>query len=241
MAGESRGWPLVLGHRGASAEVPENTLPAFERALDLGAEGVELDVRMSADCVPVVIHDDTVDRTTDGRGVVRSFTASQLAALDAGAGAGVPLLEEIAAWAASRDCWLNVELKERGTESATVGVLRRAGLRERILISSFDSAVVAEVGRAGPEFTRYLLAERWDAAMARARIACGASGVCLGVDGATPAALRALAAESIPVVVWTADEPERIRELLEAGVSAIISNVPAVAVRSRVAARSRTE
>jgi len=231
----------VLGHRGASAEAPENTLPAFDLALAQGADGVELDVRITADGIPVVIHDATVDRTTGGTGTVRSFRAAELAALDAGGGAGVPSLEDAAAWAAARSCWLNVELKERGTEAATVEVLRRADLGRRTIVSSFDAGVVAEVGRIGPELTRHLLTERWDAAAARARHACGAAGVCLGLRGATTVALDALAAESLPVVVWTADDPDRIRGFLEFGVAAIITNVPSVAVQVRAGQLRRTK
>jgi len=223
----------VLGHRGAAAEAPENTLPAFELALAQGADGVELDVRITADGIPVVIHDTTVDRTTGGTGAVRTFRAAELAALDAGGGAGVPSLEDAARWAAARGCWLNVELKEPGTEAATVEVLRSADLGRRTIVSSFDAGVVAEVGRLDPELTRYLLTERWDAAAARAVRACGAAGVCLGLHGSTTVALDALAAESLPVVVWTADEPDRIRRLLASGVAAIISNIPAVAVQVR--------
>src|SRR3970040_2158507 len=98
--------PLILGHRGASAYAPENTLAAFRRALELGADGFELDVTLSADGVPVVIHDDTVDRTTDGSGPVANLTLAQLKQLPAGfrarfgtefAGERIPTLEEVVA------------------------------------------------------------------------------------------------------------------------------------------------
>ncbi len=80
----------IYAHRGASAEFPENTIAAFQRAIDLRADGIELDVHLSSDGVPVVIHDETVDRTTDATGAVNTMTAEQLGQLDAGASASRP-------------------------------------------------------------------------------------------------------------------------------------------------------
>src|SRR5436853_1370309 len=111
--------PLVLGHRGASGYAPENTLSAFNLAMDQGADGVELDVTLSADGVPVVIHDDTLDRTTSGHGPVGALTLAQLKRLDAGyaaqfgkqfAGERLPTLAEVFA-AYGQRTFINVELK----------------------------------------------------------------------------------------------------------------------------------
>ncbi len=85
----------IYAHRGVSAEIPENTLAAFHRALELGAEGIELDVHLSADGVPVVIHDQTVDRTTDGSGAVHEMTVAELQAFDAGGGERIPTLADV--------------------------------------------------------------------------------------------------------------------------------------------------
>jgi glycerophosphoryl diester phosphodiesterase len=227
---------LVLGHRGASAEAPENTLHAFRLALAQGAEGIEFDVQPSADGVPVVIHDDTVDRTTNGRGAVAALPWSALAALDAGGGEPVPRLEDVAMWAAQADAWLNVELKAPGAEAASLEVLRRAGLLERTVFSSFYPDVVALVGQLEPVARRFLLTERWDDEVRAALTACGAGGVCLADRATTPAALQELADARLPVVVWTVDDPLRIEHLLRAGVTAVITNVPsrAVTVRRKV-------
>lgn len=224
---------LILGHRGASAEAPENTLQAFRLALEQGADGIEFDVQPSADGAPVVIHDDTVDRTTDGRGVVAALPWQALAVLDAGGGERVPRLEDVAAWAVQTRAWLNVELKAPGAEAASLQVLRATGLLERTVLSSFDPEVVARVGRLDPAARRFLLTERWDEPARGAVAACGAEGVCLEDRAATAEALRELAEAQLPVVVWTVDDARRIEQLLHAGVTAVITNVPARAVSVR--------
>lgn len=227
---------LVLGHRGAPVEAPENTLRSFRLALEHGADGIELDVQPSADGVPVVIHDDTVDRTTGGRGVVAGLSWTALARLDAGAGyrgggSGthdpIPRLEQVAEWAAETGAWLNVELKAAGAEAASLEILRAAGVLKRVIFSSFDPHIVRAVGRLDASVRRFLLTEHWTADL-RSRVAeCGAGGVCLADEAATPPALRDLAGAGLPVVVWTVDDPERIAELLRAGVAAVITNDPA--------------
>lgn len=118
----------VSGHRGASAELPENTLAAFRRALDHGAEGIELDVALSVDGVAVVLHDTSVDRTTDGTGDVADLALDQLRVLDAGAGEPIPTLDEVLALAAGR-AEVNIELKAADAAAAVAAcVARHPGL-----------------------------------------------------------------------------------------------------------------
>ena len=132
----------VVGHRGAMGHCPENTLASFERGLELGADWIELDVHLSRDDALVVIHDETVDRTTNGHGAVRDHTLAELKALDAGgwfgpeyAGQRIPTLDEVLAWARQRDTIVDIEIKNApvyyaGIEAAAVtdGVLVRSAL-----------------------------------------------------------------------------------------------------------------
>jgi glycerophosphoryl diester phosphodiesterase len=139
----------IYGHRGASGELPENTLAAFRRTVELGVPGIELDVHLSRDGVPVVIHDETVDRTTDGSGAVADLTVADLAALDAGSGEPVPTLAQVLDLVQDH-LHVNIEIK-----SATAGqavfdeVSRRPGLRWAI--SSFDWSVLREVKGLKPD------------------------------------------------------------------------------------------
>ena len=222
--------PLVLGHRGAPYDAPENTLRSFASAREQGADGVELDVQRARDGVPVVIHDETLERTLGVRGRVAEH---EWPALERLTSAQLPSLEQAANWAAACGAWLNVEIKSPGVEGATLEVLRATGLLERTFVSSFDPAVVAELGRIAPDVLRFLVTEDWDEAAQNALAECDAHGVCLHVDAATALNLEVLHNDALPVVVWTVDTPARIRELLEAGVAGIITNRPRVAVQTR--------
>jgi glycerophosphoryl diester phosphodiesterase len=222
--------PLILGHRGAPYDAPENTLRAFAAALEQGADGVELDVQRARDGVPVIVHDDDLERTHAVRGRVADH---EWPAIERLTSAGLPSLEQAAAWAAASGAWLNVEIKAPRVEAATLEILRATRLLERTFVSSFDPAVVAEVGRLAPEVLRFLVTEEWDTAAQNALAESDAHGVCLHVDAATALNLEVLHNDALPIVVWTVDTPARIRELLEAGVAAIITNRPRVAAAVR--------
>jgi glycerophosphoryl diester phosphodiesterase len=152
---------LNFAHRGARLQAPENTLPAFELAADLGADGVELDVQLSLDDVPVVIHDYTVDRTTGGSGPVGEKTLEELRELDAGAffsdefaGALIPTLDEVFEAVGSR-LLINVELKVSGTSArlsqVVVDTIEAHDLASRVLISSFNPVALRHVRRVSPQ------------------------------------------------------------------------------------------
>jgi len=223
--------PLVLGHRGSPARAPENTLLAFRLALEEGADGVELDVQPGGDGTAVVIHDATLDRTTDRRGAVAALSWEEVSAARSRSEA-VPRLEQAAAWAAESGAWLNVEIKSPGAEAASVAAIEAAGVLDRTFFSSFLPDVVARVGELAPHAARFLLSERWDdVARATAR-RLGVRGVCLHHSAATPAALAELQGAGLDVVVWTVDDSRRLRELLRAGVRGVITNHPARGVEA---------
>jgi glycerophosphoryl diester phosphodiesterase len=222
--------PLILGHRGSPLKAPENTLRSFVLAREEGADGIETDVHLARDGVPVVIHDATIDRTMPAHGPVHTMDWPALQRLSR---SQLPSLEQAAAWAAGTGAWMNVEIKATGAERNTLEVLQRTGGLDRIIISSFDPRTVAEVGRLAPEVRRFLLLELWDAPSITALAESGAQGVCLCVDAATPANLAAIRARAMPVIVWTVDERDRMVELLRAGVDGLITNRPALAASAR--------
>ncbi len=133
--------PIIFAHRGASMHAPENTLAAFELALQQGADAIELDVKLSADGIPVVIHDPTVDRTTDGTGLVRDLSLATLQKLDAGNGQHIPTLDEVFASLGGK-MLINVELTNYKTRddqlvNKVVEVVKKHNLAESIIFSSF--------------------------------------------------------------------------------------------------------
>lgn len=168
------GRPLNIAHRGASRMAPENTLAAFRKALELGADGIELDVRLCADGVPVVIHDATVDATTDGTGRVNAMTLAQLKRLDAGSsfspsfvGQKIPALAEVLETLGDK-LLVNIELKagtafEHGLEQSVIDLIEEYSAAEHLLLSSFSPFALRRVQQRAPHIPTGLLysCSRW--------------------------------------------------------------------------------
>jgi glycerophosphoryl diester phosphodiesterase len=226
--------PLVIAHRGASGTRPENTLAAFRRAVELGADGVELDVQLTRDGEVVVIHDRTLERTTDGKGAVAARSLAELRRLDAGAwfdpcfaGERVPMLGEVLA---AVPLAINVELKphrDDGLEGRVLAVVEAAGALGRVVFSSFEMAALERLrARSGSAE----LAVLWESAPIAGAVAgarrVGARALHLRKDGVDRAALAAAAAERLKVRVWTVNEPAELEPLLAAGVDAIFTDYP---------------
>jgi len=233
---------LNIAHRGASAVSPQNTLAAFEKAVELGADAIELDVHLSADGVPVVIHDSNVDATTDGSGRVAELHLVQLKQLDAGStfgpsfsGERIPTLEEVLQ-AFGRRALLNIELKSfslRGNrlEQAVIGLIERYGLEDRVLLSSFNPFSLRRAKKLAPHISAGLLyAPDLPIPLSRAWLAP----LCphearhpkhTMVDADYMAQVRK---HGYRVNVWTVDDPDEMHRLIELGVDGIITNVPDV-------------
>src|SRR3712207_3661749 len=150
------GWPVNVGHRGASHRYPENTLASFRAALEAGAGGLELDVHLTRDGHPVVVHDATVDRTTDGFGAVSGMTLDDVRRLGVGGTGGerVPTLREVLDEFPGAS--VNIDIKDRdlpGAEKVVLGVLQEQGAAGRVLVASADHRVIRRFRRAsGGEF-----------------------------------------------------------------------------------------
>ncbi|MBW2171185.1 MAG: hypothetical protein JRF69_04260 [Deltaproteobacteria bacterium] len=127
---------MIMGHRGAAALEPENTLLSISRAMEIGVDAVEIDVRLTKDRALVVIHDVTVDRTTNGTGPVSSYELSDIRELDAGKGEAIPTLQEVFDLIDSK-VTLVVELKEEGTERSVVELIEKNNLEENVYVISF--------------------------------------------------------------------------------------------------------
>src|SRR5918997_1335593 len=143
-------WPANVGHRGLTTRLPENTLAAFRTALEAGAGGLELDVRVTRDGHPVVMHDATVDRTTDGFGTVAGMTLEAVRRLGAGSpGEGIPTLREV--FEEFPEARVNIDIKDwdlPSAEKVVLNVLREAGVSDRVLVASADHRVLRRFRRA---------------------------------------------------------------------------------------------
>ncbi len=234
--------PLNLAHRGACRHAPPNTLAAFYKAIELGADGTELDVHLSADGVPVVIHDFTVEATTDGHGLVSRKTLAELKELDAGsrfevtfAGERIPTLAEVFE-AVGQRLLINVELKSAGLwagglEQAVAALVKKYGMEKRVIFSSFNPLAVRRIKKLLPHVPAGLLyAPDLPIYLRRAWLAplCPHEARHPHHSMVTEPGLRALRARGYYVNVWTVDDPHEMRRLIDLGVDAIITNQPDV-------------
>lgn len=241
-------FPLIVAHRGAPSTHPENTLPSFEAAIEMRARIVELDVRVSADGVPVVMHDPTVDRTTDGTGAVCDLTAAEISRLDAGRDgtpAAVPTLAEVLDLASGRAA-VALEIKnipgEPGYDSrreaavqAAHAELARVAFRGAVLFISFNPASIGASRALAPEVpTGFLTTALVDPREALAfAVSAGHELVLPGTRALEPVGepfVEEAHAAGLRVGTWTADEPDEVARLLGWGVDAVASNDPAMAL-----------
>ena len=237
--------PLVVGHRGASAEFPENTLPAFRAAVDQRSDMVELDFHAAADGVLVCLHDETLDRTTDARNrlgqediVVADTPWSTLSTLDAGSWKGEDhATTRIPTLAAALDtiCAGSIPMVEHkaGPAAELVAVLTRSGHRSDALVQSFDWDWLREVRRLAPDLT---LAALGSGDLTEARLAAldalGVSMVHWSHRDLRSEDIDALRARGYLVCVYTVDDPEWLASVAERNLDAVTTNVPSVAVRA---------
>ncbi len=240
---------LCYAHRGARAYAPENTLLAFATAFDVGADVIECDVRLSRDRHPVVIHDATLDRTTNGRGPVRARTLAELRTLDAGWSHGqparIPMLVEVLDMVRLRGGRINLEVKgesieESLTTAESIGPVLEdlpADLRPRVLVSSFDHAAIAQLKEQLPWLQIGMLyGTEWkDQDLVTPALLLGAGAIHPEVRLLTQDAVIQAHEAKLQVNVWTANSWTRIRRLLQWNVDGIFSDFPERVVILRAA------
>jgi glycerophosphoryl diester phosphodiesterase len=225
---------MVIAHRGASSYAPENTLAAFDLALHLGCRHIELDVDFTSDGHIVVMHDDTVDRTTNGTGPVGSHTLAELRALDAGAwfgplfiGERIPTFAEVLERYHGR-VHMHTELKGR-TEclaQRTVDLIRQYDMVDHVTVTSFQYLRLAETRTYAPELPAgWLVSEVSDATIVQAR-KLGLTQICPRADSLTPALVRRLHAEGFVVRAWGVADEALMRQVVEAGADGMTVNFP---------------
>lgn len=232
---------LIAGHRGESSRAPENTIPAFVGAIRAGCELVEMDYHHSADGVPMVIHDETTDRTTDSKArwgkekvLVAHCSATELATLDAGSwyspkfqGVRIPPLDTVLD--VLRGSSIPLIERKAGDAATIVHILKEKGLIARAIVQAFDWAFLAECRRLAPELVLGALGEDAldDAYLAKAK-EFGAGFLGWNERDLTAENVRRARRAGLAVWTWTVDDPERAHQLASFGVSAITSNCPAI-------------
>lgn len=229
----------IYAHRGASYYAPENTMAAFELAGSMGADGMELDVQLTKDGALIVLHDDTLDRTTNGKGYAMDWLFEDLRRLDAGsfyskeyAGERIPTLEEVLRYLKTTDMRLNIEIKtwppryRKALAEATAACIKRMEVEDRILISSFDHRALVDFRSCNREVPMGILYSEYLYRPAEYVHSVGADAIhpwFINLDADT---VRHCHENGVAVNTWTVDEPEDFRRLEAMGVDIIISDKP---------------
>ena len=239
---------LVIAHRGASGNAPENTMAAFRKAVALGATFIETDLQLSRDARFVAIHDATLNRTTNGQGAVHDMTLAELRKLDAGswfgsefAGERIPTLEEILEFSKKNDVVFYLELKPAGSwggEHALIGALRESGEIPRAVVISFDASIVLSLRKIEPTLMTGLLYDGQVEKPIQKAVEIGARQLAVRGDLVSPALLAEARKKDLQVVCWTVNHPAHMRMLIAAGVDGIMSDYPE---RLVAAVRKETE
>ena len=215
--------------RACRGHAPENTLAGIAAALRHGSDGIEVDLRCTRDGTPVLVHDDTVSRTTDGEGEVDELSLRQLRRLDAGGGERIPTLRELLN-ATNGRALLVLEIKVAGIEEAVLSVLRRSRALDGCVVHSFLPHVVKRFRRLEPRLPASLLAtgrnvRDWNA-LFRETLELGANGIAIHHSAVTADVVRGANLRELRVSTWTANRRVDIRRVAACGVDAITSDYP---------------
>lgn len=233
--------PLVWAHRGASGYAPENTLAAFQKAVDLGADGVELDIQLTKDDQIVVIHDETIDRTSDGKGWVKDYTLEELRAFNYNRTkpeykhADIPTMREVFELLKPTGLFINIEIKTgmvfyEKIEEKILALTKEMGMEDRVCYSSFNHYTVTRIHELNPDAEVGFL-------YADGPIDMPSYGVKHGVNALHPALynlqydgfVKECKEKGLKLNVWTVNERPYMEMCCQYGVDAIITNYPDIA------------
>jgi glycerophosphoryl diester phosphodiesterase len=228
--------PWVIAHRGASGHAPENTLAAFQRVVELGATFIETDLHVTRDGRFVAIHDETVDRTTNGSGEVHDFTLDELRRVDTGLwfdrdfmGEQVPTLEEILEFSRKNDVVFYLELKYaamKGMDHALAAALSKGQSAPRTIVISFDAAILKPLRKIDPSIMMGLLVEGTTPGCIGAAVDLGVRQLCPKFTGLDTAFVEEAHRADLQVVTWTVNTAEEMRAMISAGVDGIMTDFP---------------
>ncbi len=233
---------LKIAHRGASGYEPENTLKAFRKAIALGANMIECDVHLTKDGQVVVIHDETVDRTTKGKGKVADKTLAELQKLKIAKTEKIPTLEGVLNLV-QHFCKINVEIKDPQATEKVVELVTKKKILMDLLVSSSNVEIIEKVNQLNPNIQTGLIVEKkWTRTLlnmgglipifALKQVTAAkaqnvrATVICLDKELASEEMITFFHQQRLQVYVWTVDEEEEIRKIKKLGVEGIISNYP---------------
>ena len=216
---------ILTGHRGAAELEPENTRLSIQKAIDLSVDQVEIDVHLTRDQHLVVIHDATVDRTTDGQGAVADFTLVEIKRLDAGKGERIPTLQEVIDLVRGKVV-LQIELKGPDTAEPVVRAVERNNIESEVLLTSFVHERLREARQLNPSLALGALWSNPPADACEQAIDMGAEAIHIQHQNIDAQLVRKAHAHGLKIRAWNPDTVEEIQRAIDLGVDAVGSNRP---------------
>lgn len=235
----------IFAHRGASMYAPENTMAAFQLADQLGAEGIEIDVHLTKDQVPVIIHDETIDRTTNGTGYIKDYTFNELKSFDAGSwfdqrytGEQIISLEEFCIWITHKSLYLNIELKNnkidyKHLESIIYEMLDHYKLLPQTIISTFNVNSLKRMQRLYHHVKRALLTTKANHKLIERAMALDVQAIHLKYSALTTQIVTEAKQHKIDLSIFTVNKPRQMIHCFNKGCRAIFTDVPDLALHYR--------
>lgn len=233
---------LVYAHRGASGYAPENTMSAFIKGIEMGAGGIELDVHLTKDGELVVVHDETVNRTSNGKGCVRDMSLAELRRLDFGShfspefeGERIPTLEEVLDFSAAKKIIVNIEIKATpgmyhpGIEKKVSELVKAFNLEDKVIVSSFNHPCLVRYRGISPEAAIGLLYSGILAETGKYAAMVGAKAVHPNFHSIDTEVIKQCRQHGIMINTWTVNEEKDMERLAKAGIDGIITNYPDIA------------
>ena len=217
---------LVIAHRGASREEPENTLRALRRAAECKADAVEVDARRCKSGEIVVIHDETLERTTDGKGLVREHTLAALKSLNAGKGERIPTLSEVLQLAKSLRMKIVVEMKEEGIEEDVLSEIKRAGMENNSIISSFYHRSVLRLKEFSTEVKTGIIIASLPVNPLNLALDAKADAIFARYPRLNERMVNDAHEHRIYVFAWTVNDERALRDVLRMGVDGFVTDDP---------------
>lgn len=215
----------LLGHRGARHEHPENTLRGIQHALDCGMEGVEIDIHGSSDGELMVIHDFTLDRTTNGTGDVSTYSKDELKKLDAGSGEAIPTLREVLDLVYGKAV-LFIEVKGKACEEKLVELLKEYPDQSWYVIKSFDHRILKTIHELNPSLKLAALMVGVPANPLAVTESCGAKSLSIALDYLDKELVDVCHQQGLEVYSWNCNQPERLEEIAATGVDWLGTDIP---------------
>ncbi|PIK15388.1 MAG: phosphodiesterase [Halobacteriovorax sp. JY17] len=223
----------MLGHRGAKGERPENTIDGIKYALDLGLSAIEIDIHLSADNRLVVIHDDTLDRTTNGTGLVREASSVDMRELDAGNGERIPYLEEVLDLLNDYSFTLFIEVKAVGCEKLLTTLISEREIHQKIIVKSFNHRIIKKVKEIDPKIRTACLLYGLPVNAVNIIENARADGISISVSTVDQALVELCHHHNYKVTVWNVNKVEELEAFVQMGVDFIGTDFPSIVTLPR--------